>query len=295
MPAACPHLAAAAQRVVQALALARPGRRFTAREMLPRHPPARDFLRARRIAQVVDHQDVADITRHFGGDVGVALVHVEAVDADAAGLLVADQLGLRRVRDVVDLEPAVVVAALLVVLERAQVVFRHAHPGGNLGPRRFAPELAGQRAAHGRQLLGAAPDLAHVAFVIDDQDLADAARLVAVRSRIVERDGRDHARIDRIGDVDDRRAELLRIRDVTDVSVTAGHADLPGTGQVEMAEAEDIAGERGGTALHRSQFLPGGRSKGPAIASGRCRRLWQAGRRAAPPWRCAHRRPPASW
>ena len=61
---------------------------------------------------------------------------------------------------------------------------------------------------------------------------------------IVERDGRDQARIGRIGDVDDRGAELLLVRDVPDIGVMAGDRDLPGAGQIEMAEAPHIAGER---------------------------------------------------
>ena len=90
VPATRPHLAAEAQRMVQPMLPARPGRRLAARNVLPRHPPAPHFRRALGIGDVVDDQDVADIALHLGRDVGVALVHVEAVHTDAAGLVVHD-------------------------------------------------------------------------------------------------------------------------------------------------------------------------------------------------------------
>ena len=52
----------------------------------------------------------------------------------------------------------------------------------------------------------------------------------------------DHARIGGIGNVDDRGAEVVLVRDVPDIGVIAGDADLSGAGQVEMAEAADVAG-----------------------------------------------------
>src|SRR5215471_18076422 len=88
MPAARPHLVAETQRMMQPVAPTGPGRRLAARDVLPGHPPARDFLWLSRLAQIVDDEDVADVSIHLGRDVGVALVHVEAVHADAAGLLI---------------------------------------------------------------------------------------------------------------------------------------------------------------------------------------------------------------
>src|ERR1700746_1016799 len=96
MPATRPHLVSETQRMMQAMTPARPARRLAAFDMLARHPPARDFLRPSRVAQIVDDEDVADVSFHLGRDVGVALVHVEALHADAAGLVIADQLRLRR-------------------------------------------------------------------------------------------------------------------------------------------------------------------------------------------------------
>ena len=230
--------------MMQAMPAAGPARRLAASDVLAGHPPARHFLGLLRIAQIVDHQDVADVTLHLGRDVGVARVHVEAVDADAAGLVIADELRLRRLGDVVDLEAPIVIAALLELLEHAQVVRRHAHPGGDFLRFRLAPELLAQRAPRRRQLLGAASDLAHVALVIDDQDVAHDARLVAVGFVVVERDGRHHARVLRVRDVDDRGAALLGVRDMPDIGVRARQADLAGARQIEVAEAADIAGER---------------------------------------------------
>src|SRR5712664_2776034 len=48
VPAARPQLVAEAQCVVPAIAPAAPRRLLAARDLLPRHPPARDFLGPRR-------------------------------------------------------------------------------------------------------------------------------------------------------------------------------------------------------------------------------------------------------
>src|SRR5262249_28321650 len=104
VPAARPHLVTEAQRMVKAVPPARPGRCLATLYMLPRHPPGCDFLRPPRIAQIVDDEDIADVSFHPGRDVGVALVHVEAMHADAAGLVIADELRPRGVGHVVNLE-----------------------------------------------------------------------------------------------------------------------------------------------------------------------------------------------
>ena len=147
VPAARPHLVAESQRMVEPVPAAGPGRGLAALDMLPGHPPAGEFPRLARIAQIVDDEDVADIAFHLGRDVGVALIHVEAVHADPAGLLIADELRLRRFGDVVDLEATAVIAALLEFLERAQIVLGHAHPRGDFRPCGLALELLGERCA----------------------------------------------------------------------------------------------------------------------------------------------------
>src|SRR5690242_19582820 len=107
------ELIAEAQRVVQAMAPALPGRLLAARGVLARHPPARDLRRLRRSADGVDDEDIADVALHLGRDVGVVLVHVEAVDAAAPGLLMFDELRLRAIGHIVELETAMLVGALL--------------------------------------------------------------------------------------------------------------------------------------------------------------------------------------
>src|SRR4051812_2298462 len=104
MPAARPHLAAATQRVVETMLAPRPVRLFTTFDMLARYPPARHFTRALRISNIVDDQDVADKAHHLGRDIGVALVHIETMHPDAAGLLMHDLARVRRIGHVVDLE-----------------------------------------------------------------------------------------------------------------------------------------------------------------------------------------------
>ena len=111
---------------------------------------------------------------------------------------------------------------------------------------RLACESRHKFCARGRKLLGAAPDRRHVALVIDDHYVADDTDLVAVRSRIVERDGRDHARIARIGDVDDRRAEQVLVRDVAHIGVVPGDRHLAGARHIQMREAADLVRQRAG-------------------------------------------------
>ena len=196
VPAARPQVVAEAQRVMQPMAAAGPCRRLAAGDVLSGHPPARDFLGLGRVAHVVDHQDVADVALHLGRDVSVARIHVEAVHADAAGLVIGDQLRFRAVRDVVDLEAAVVVA-LRSRPPRARACRPRARPASRRSPRasdRARARRASSR-ARSRQLSARRPMPAHVALVIDDHDVADDARLVAVRVRIFERDLRHHARL----------------------------------------------------------------------------------------------------
>ena len=83
-------------------------------------------------------------------------------------------------------------------------------------------------------MLGATADLAHIAFVIDDHDVADDAHLMAMRFIILERDRADDAWLARIGDVDDRRPEMLRIRNVPDERMGAAHRNLAAAGEIEM-------------------------------------------------------------
>ena len=127
--------------------------------------------------------------------------------ADAAGLVIANQLRPRGLGDVVDLEAAVVIAAPLERFERRKIVVAHGHLGGDFLAHGLAPERCGERAADRRQLLGAAAHLAHVALMVDDHDVASDANLVAVRLVIVERDRGHEARLARIGYIDDRGPE----------------------------------------------------------------------------------------
>jgi hypothetical protein len=106
-PATREELVAAAHRVVEGVIAAARMRRLAAPRMLTRHPPARDLARLRRIPDVVDDQDVAHEARHFGRDIGIALVEVETVDAARMGLDERDQLGARRIGEVVDAKAAV--------------------------------------------------------------------------------------------------------------------------------------------------------------------------------------------
>src|SRR4030095_8442032 len=85
---------------------ARPGRLLAARRPLTRHPPAPYLLRPRRIVEVEDHHDVADVAIHLGRDVGGPAIEAEAVDPSAAALPEGDLARSLRLSDVVDDEPA---------------------------------------------------------------------------------------------------------------------------------------------------------------------------------------------
>src|SRR5262249_41369183 len=102
VPAARPHLVTKAQRMVKTVPPAGPGRRLAARDVLPRHPPPRNFLWFARIAQIVNGEDITDVSFHFGRDVAMPLIHIEAMHTDAASPLITNQLGLRRFGNVVN-------------------------------------------------------------------------------------------------------------------------------------------------------------------------------------------------
>jgi hypothetical protein len=74
-----------------------------------------------------------------------------------------------------------------------------------------------------------------VLLAVHEQEIAHDARLVAVRARILEMNLRDHARLARVGHVQDRGAELRAVREVADVGVVAYDTHLPGARQVEMS------------------------------------------------------------
>src|SRR5262249_2663197 len=64
-------------------------------------------------------------------------------------------------------------------------------------------------------------------------------------ARILEVNLRDHARLARVRNVEDRGTELRAVRQVTDVGVIAYDAHLPGARQVQTREALDVLGKRG--------------------------------------------------
>ena len=137
------------------------------------------------------------------------------------------------------------IPALFVFLDLAQIVLRDAEPCGELLVRGLATELFGKRAARARQRIGAAPDPAHVALMIDHHDIAGHPHLMAVRLRIIDDDARDHDWFARIGDVNDRRTEMLRVGDVPHKSKAVADGDLARSRQIEVRDPADIVSKRG--------------------------------------------------
>src|SRR5471032_1337465 len=88
--------------MVAAVVLRLPARCLAAGGPLPLHPPAADLLGPGRVLQVEDHDDGADITLQFSGDVGVAAIEGEAVHARAGTFPVADVARAARPADVED-------------------------------------------------------------------------------------------------------------------------------------------------------------------------------------------------
>jgi hypothetical protein len=87
--------------------------------------------------------------------------------------------------------------------------------------------------------------------VVDDHDITRDAHFVAVRLVIVERDGGDQARLARIGDIDDRGAEMIRIGNVSNKGMGTADRHLPAAGEIEMTQPADVAGELSARAVDR--------------------------------------------
>src|SRR5436190_14225190 len=117
-----------------------PRRLLTTGDMLSRQPPARHFGWRRRIADVVYNEDVADVARHFSGDVSVVRIHIEPMHADAARFLERDQLRMSTVSDVVNTEAALIVRIALSRFNRRDVRRLHAEFLRELGVIGLAPE-----------------------------------------------------------------------------------------------------------------------------------------------------------
>ena len=107
----------------------------------------------------------------------------------------------------------------------------------------LAPKRVRELALDLRQVVGAAPHLGRVALVVDDHDVADDARLVTVRGRVVEREGRDHFWIARLRDVHDGGAKVALAGQMPDIGIIAHDTDLPRAGEIEMTEPANVAGE----------------------------------------------------
>ena len=66
---------------------------------------------------------------------------------------------------------------------------------------RLAAELGAELLAQFWQFVSLAPDGCHVAFAVDDHDVADDARLVTVRVRVIERELGNDRRILRVAHI----------------------------------------------------------------------------------------------
>src|SRR5713226_8225658 len=92
-------------------------------------PPSPDLARMSRVDEVENHHDVAGVTLDRRRDVSVAAVEGEAMAATVGGLPFRDELGRRRIRNVVDTQAAAkfgsVPAMALVIHEHQAVCDAH--------------------------------------------------------------------------------------------------------------------------------------------------------------------------
>src|SRR5204863_9856594 len=85
---------ALAHGMMAAMRRAFPARRLAAGRPLPRHPPLANELGARRILEVDDADDVAEIAVHFRRAVDVAAIEGEAMHPAAGEARAALRIGL---------------------------------------------------------------------------------------------------------------------------------------------------------------------------------------------------------
>src|SRR6266849_1052203 len=93
-----------------------PRRSSSAGFPLSRHPPAANFLRLFRILEIQDHGDVSDVTFHGRGNVGVAAVKSESMNAFPMSFVEGDLSWFGLVRDVEDFETGLQFLFCLVAL-----------------------------------------------------------------------------------------------------------------------------------------------------------------------------------
>src|SRR5712671_5152763 len=106
-----------------------PAWRLAAGSPLPGHPPAPDLLRARRVLQIEDTHDIAEIAFERRRAVEITSVEIVAMHPGAGGFPARDLARLGRVADVVHAEAAAPTARRLAgsfVIDHHDAV-RHPH------------------------------------------------------------------------------------------------------------------------------------------------------------------------
>src|SRR4051812_44512741 len=101
---------------------------LAAGRVLPRKPPPPSFLRPRRVLQVEDHDEVANIAVRSRRNVGIAAIEVEAMNAGATCLPLVDQTRSCGTRDIIEPKPAaerwIATLPLLLVVDDHQAIAR---------------------------------------------------------------------------------------------------------------------------------------------------------------------------
>ena len=248
-------------------------RRLAAPDVLPVHPPARDLDRPRRIADVVDDEDVADKPLHLGRDIGVALIDVETVDALAVGLHEGHEPGIGRIRDVVDAKAGILefvapAGAGLVLgigdhqiadhahLVRVRQFVRHHQPADDL-------RLARVGHVEDRRPLGAVL-VTDIGVMPLDHDLAAAGQLRAAEMTNVRRCLRRRAGITGMEDVghDSISRAPAASCDGRSAAKICGESSIPAARSAATSAAGwpggacTIASEVNGQRLHFSRQSP---------------------------------------
>src|SRR5262249_61291569 len=107
----------------------------------------------RGVTDVVNNPDIAKESWRLCGDIGVPPFHIEPMHSNTAGAVMHELLGASWLRDVVDLEAAIVIGALCLLLNLVDIGFRHTQLLCQLRFGRRAPQRIGELIAHTRQFV----------------------------------------------------------------------------------------------------------------------------------------------
>ena len=91
--------------------------------MLARHVPSRHLDRFFWISQVINYEDIANVTFHLSGDVSVIFIHIKAVNAKAVCTDIGEQTWVRRIRNIPNTKASVIISIFQKLANISQLIF----------------------------------------------------------------------------------------------------------------------------------------------------------------------------